>query len=183
MKKQKIKQCVGYVGQATIVIVSLYLFFSVARDIYLYDVEFSDGSDDARWTVPSEGWNTGDSIELLIWGVYILVTSSHLITYFRQLSCNRDFNKWALPTFNIKGMRILSAILSILFILFVMWFDIIMPEVYTPNISYVDYKERSYYEEIDSFWSFWIYSKWIMFTLCTTTHLLMYISVKITNKK
>ena len=48
------RKYIGYAGQIAIVFVSLYLLFTVGMDFYLYDVEYSDGSDDARWTIPNE---------------------------------------------------------------------------------------------------------------------------------
>lgn len=57
MNKLIIKRYIGYAGQVGIVLVSLYLLFTVGMDFYLYDVEYSDGSDDARWTIPKESWD------------------------------------------------------------------------------------------------------------------------------
>ena len=48
------RKYIGYAGQIAIVFVSLYLLFTVGMDFYLYDVEYSDGSDDARWTIPND---------------------------------------------------------------------------------------------------------------------------------
>ena len=57
MDKLIIRKYIGYAGQVGIVLVSLYLLFTVGMDFYLYDVEYSDGSDDARWTIPKESWD------------------------------------------------------------------------------------------------------------------------------
>ena len=42
------RKYIGYAGQIAIVLVSLYLLYTVGMDFYLYDVEYSGGSDDAR---------------------------------------------------------------------------------------------------------------------------------------
>ena len=68
------RKYIGYAGQMAIVFVSLYLLFTVGMDFYLYDVEYSDGSDDARWTIPNESWDYENTIGLLLWGFYLLVT-------------------------------------------------------------------------------------------------------------
>ena len=116
------RKYIGYAGQIAIVFVSLYLLFTVGMDFYLYDVEYSDGSDDARWTIPNESWDYENTIGLLWWGFYLLVTGIHLFLYFVRLGSTKKFNMWSLPTFNIGGMRILSVILSLSFILFVFFF-------------------------------------------------------------
>ena len=72
------RKYIGYAGQIAIVFVSLYLLFTVCMDFYLYDVEYSDGSDDARWTIPNESWDYENTIGLLWWGFYLLVTGIHL---------------------------------------------------------------------------------------------------------
>ena len=147
------RKYIGYAGQIAIVFVSLYLLFTVGMDFYLYDVEYSDGSDDARWTIPNESWDYENTIGLL---------------------STKKFNMWSLPTFNIGGMRILSVILSLSFILFVFFFHTTMPEVFTPSISRAEYSEMPYYDGIDSFWSVWISTKWLGFTFFTAFHLLLY---------
>ncbi|MCI5504856.1 MAG: hypothetical protein MR421_00080 [Prevotella sp.] len=168
------RKYIGYAGQIAIVFVSLYLLFTVGMDFYLYDVEYSDGSDDARWTIPNENWDYENTIGLLWWGFYLLVTGIHLFLYFVRLSSTKKFNMWSLPTFNIGGMRILSVILSLSFILFVFFFHTTMPEVFTPSISRAEYSEMGYYDGIDSFWSVWISTKWLGFTFFTAFHLLLY---------
>ena len=178
MNKQIFKQYIGYAGQVGIVLVSLYLLFTVGMDFYLYDVEYSDGSDDARWTIPKESWDYENTIGLFWWGFYLLVTGFHLFLYFLRLSSKKKFNMWALPTFNIDGMRILSAILSLFFIIFVFFFHTTMPEVYTPSVSRAEYSEMPYYDGIDSFWSAWIFTKWMAFAFFTTLHLLLYILLR-----
>ncbi|MCM1510942.1 MAG: hypothetical protein NC116_09540 [Clostridium sp.] len=110
-------------------------------DFYLYDVEYSDGSDDARWIIPNEGWSYENTVGLFWWGFYLLVTSTHLYLYFKQLSGMEKFNPWALPTFSIANMKILSGVLSIFFVIFVFFFDTTMPEVFTPSVTYADYKD------------------------------------------
>ena len=168
------RKYIGYAGQIAIVFVSLYLLFTVGMDFYLYDVEYSDGSDDARWTIPNESWDYENTIGLLWWGFYLLVTGIHLFLYFVRLSSTKKFNMWSLPTFNIGGMRILSVILSLSFILFVFFFHTTMPEVFTPSISRAEYSEMPCYDGIDSFWSVWISSTWLGFTFFTAFHLLLY---------
>ena len=168
------RKYIGYAGQIAIVFVSLYLLFTVGMDFYLYDVEYSDGSDDARWTIPNESWDYENTIGLLWWGFYLLVTGIHLFLYFVRLGSTKKFNMWSLPTFNIGGMRILSVILSLSFILFVFFFHTTMPEVFTPSISRAEYSEMPYYDGIDSFWSVLISTKWLGFTFFTAFHLLLY---------
>ena len=172
------RKYIGYAGQIAIVFVSLYLLFTVGMDFYLYDVEYSDGSDDARWTIPNESWDYEDTLGLLWWGFYLLVTGIHLFLYFVRLSSTKKFNMWSLPTFNIGGMRILSVILSLSFILFVFFFHTTMPEVFTPSISRAEYSEMPYYDGIDSFWSVWISTKWMAFSFFMTLHLLIYILIR-----
>lgn len=178
MNKLIIKRYIGYAGQVGIVLVSLYLLFTVGMDFYLYDVEYSDGSDDARWTIPKESWDYENTIGLLWWGFYLLVTGTHLFLYFVRLSSMKKFNMWSLPTYNIDGMRILSAILSLSFLLLVFFFHTTMPEVFTPSISRAEYSEMPYYDGIDSFWSVWISTKWMVFAFFTTLHLLLYILLR-----
>ncbi|MCI7556967.1 MAG: hypothetical protein MST03_09310 [Bacteroidales bacterium] len=60
------RKYIGYAGQIAIVFVSLYLLFTVGLDFYLYDVEYSGGSDDARWTIPNESWDYEDTLGLLV---------------------------------------------------------------------------------------------------------------------
>ena len=178
MNKLIIKRYIGYAGQVGIVLVSLYLLFTVGMDFYLYDVEYSDGSDDARWTIPNESWDYENTIGLFWWGFYLLVTGVHLFLYFLRLSSKKNFNMWALPTFNIDGMRILSAILSLFFILFVFFFHTTMPEVFTPSMSRAEYSDMPCYDGIDSFWSVLISTKWMAFSFFTTLHLLIYILIR-----
>ena len=168
------RKYIGYAGQIAIVFVSLYLLFTVGMDFYLYDVEYSDGSDDARWTIPNESWDYENTIGLLWWGFYLLVTGIHLFLYFVRLGSTKKFNMWSLPTFNIGDMRILSVILSLSFILFVFFFHTTMPEVFTPSISRAEYSEMPYYDGIDSFWSVSISTKWLGFTFFTAFNLLLY---------
>ena len=178
MNKLIIKRYIGYAGQVGIVLVSLYLLFTVGMDFYLYDVEYSDGSDDARWTIPNESWDYENTIGLLWWGFYLLVTGIHLFLYFVRLSRMKKFNMWSLPTFNIDGMRVLSAILSLSFILLVFFFHTTMPEVFTPSMSRAEYSDMPCYDGIDSFWSVWISTKWMAFSFFTTLHLLIYILIR-----
>ena len=147
-------------------------------DFYLYDVEYSDGSDDARWTIPKERWDYESTIGLFWWGFYLLVTGIHLFLYFVRLSRMKKFNMWSLPTFNIDGMRVLSAILSLSFILLVFFFHTTMPEVFTPSMSRAEYSDMPCYDGIDSFWSVWISTKWMAFSFFTTLHLLLYILLR-----
>lgn len=168
------RKYIGYAGQIAIILVSLYLLYTVAMDFYLYDVEFSDGSDDARWTMPKERWDRENTVGLFWWGFYLLVTGTHLFLYFKRLSSMKKFNVWALPTFNIGGMKILSGVLSAFFLLFVFFFHTTMPEVYTPSVSYIEYKEMPYYNGIDSFWAMVFFGAWEKFTFWTTVHLLLY---------
>lgn len=168
------RKYIGYAGQIAIVLVSLYLLYIVGMDFYLYDVEYSGGSDDARWTIPKEGWDDGNTISLLWWGFYFFVTGTHLFLYFKRLSSMKEFNVWALPTFDIDGIRILSGLHSAFFIIFVFFFHATMPEVFTPSISRAEYSEMPYYDGIDSFWSVWISTKWLGFTFFTAFHLLLY---------
>lgn len=172
------RKYIGYAGQMAIVFVSLYLLFTVGMDFYLYDVEYSDGSDDARWTIPNESWDYENTIGLLLWGFYLLVTGIHLFLYFVRLSSMKKFNMWSLPTFNIDGMRVLSAILSLSFILLVFFFHTTMPEVFTPSMSRAEYSDMPCYDGIDSFWSVWISTKWMAFSFFTTLHLLIYILIR-----
>ena len=172
------RKYIGYAGQIAIVFVSLYLLFTVGMDFYLYDVEYSDGSDDARWTIPNESWDYENTIGLLWWGFYLLVTGIHLFLYFVRLSRMKKFNMWSLPTFNIDGMRVLSAILSLSFILLVFFFHTTMPEVFTPSMSRAEYSDMPCYDGIDSFWSVWISTKWMAFSFFTTLHLLLYILLR-----
>ena len=178
MNKLIIKRYIGYAGQVGIVLVSLYLLFTVGMDFYLYDVEYSDGSDDARWTIPKESWDYESTIGLFWWGFYLLVTGIHLFLYFVRLSRMKKFNMWSLPTFNIDGMRVLSAILSLSFILLVFFFHTTMPEVFTPSMSRAEYSDMPCYDGIDSFWSVWISTKWMAFSFFTTLHLLLYILLR-----
>lgn len=178
MNKLIIKRYIGYAGQVGIVLVSLYLLFTVGMDFYLYDVEYSDGSDDARWTIPKERWDYESTIGLFWWGFYLLVTGIHLFLYFVRLSSMKKFNMWSLPTFNIDGMRVLSAILSLSFILLVFFFHTTMPEVFTPSMSRAEYSDMPCYDGIDSFWSVWISTKWMAFSFFTTLHLLLYILLR-----
>ena len=178
MNKQIIKRYIGYAGQVGIVLVSLYLLFTVGMDFYLYDVEYSDGSDDARWTIPKESWDYESTIGLFWWGFYLLVTGIHLFLYFVRLSSMKKFNLWSLPSFNIDGMRVLSAILSLSFILLVFFFHTTMPEVFTPSMSRAEYSDMPCYDGIDSFWSVWISTKWMAFSFFTTLHLLIYILIR-----
>lgn len=178
MNKLIIKRYIGYAGQVGIVLVSLYLLFTVGMDFYLYDVEYSDSSDDARWTIPKERWDYESTIGLFWWGFYLLVTGIHLFLYFVRLSRMKKFNMWSLPTFNIDGMRVLSAILSLSFILLVFFFHTTMPEVFTPSMSRAEYSDMPCYDGIDSFWSVWISTKWMAFSFFTTLHLLIYILIR-----
>ena len=178
MNKLIIKRYIGYAGQVGIVLVSLYLLFTVGMDFYLYDVEYNDGSDDARWTIPKERWDYESTIGLFWWGFYLLVTGIHLFLYFVRLSSMKKFNMWSLPTFNIDGMRVLSAILSLSFILLVFFFHTTMPEVFTPSMSRAEYSDMPSYDGIDSFWSVWISTKWMAFAFFTTLHLLLYILLR-----
>ena len=178
MNKLIIKRYIGYAGQVGIVLVSLYLLFTVGMDFYLYDVEYSDGSDDARWTIPKERWDYESTIGLFWWGFYLLVTGIHLFLYFVRLSRMKKFNMWSLPTFNIDGMRVLSAILSLSFILLVFFFHTTMPEVFTPSMSRAEYSDMPCYDGIDSFWSVWISTKWMAFSFFMTLHLLIYILIR-----
>ena len=178
MNKLIIKRYIGYAGQVGIILVSLYLLFTVGMDFYLYDVEYSDGSDDARWTIPKERWDYESTIGLFWWGFYLLVTGIHLFLYFVRLSRMKKFNMWSLPTFNIDGMRVLSAILSLSFILLVFFFHTTMPEVFTPSMSRAEYSDMPCYDGIDSFWSVWISTKWMAFSFFTTLHLLLYILLR-----
>lgn len=166
------KKYIGYAGQIAIVLVSIYLLYTVGVDFYLYDVEFSDGSDDARWIIPKERWDKENTVGLFWWGFYLFVTGTHLFLYFKRLSSMKKFNVWALPTFNIAGMKILSGILSAFFLLFVFFFHTTMPEVYTPSVSRAEYSDMLYYNGIDSFWAIVIVSAWVKFTFWTTIHLL-----------
>ena len=178
MNKLIIKRYIGYAGQVGIVLVSLYLLFTVGMDFYLYDVEYSGGSDDARWTIPKERWDYESTIGLFWWGFYLLVTGIHLFLYFVRLSSMKKFNMWSLPTFNIDGMRVLSTILSLSFILLVFFFHTTMPEVFTPSMSRAEYSDMPCYDGIDSFWSVWISTKWMAFSFFTTLHLLIYILIR-----
>ena len=178
MNKLIIKRYIGYAGQVGIVLVSLYLLFTVGMDFYLYDVEYNDGSDDARWTIPKERWDYESTIGLFWWGFYLLVTGIHLFLYFVRLRSMKKFNMWSLPTFNIDGMRVLSAILSLSFILLVFFFHTTMPEVFTPSMSRAEYSDMPCYDGIDSFWSVWISTKWMAFAFFTTLHLLLYILLR-----
>lgn len=161
------RKYIGYAGQIAIVLVSLYLLYIVGMEIYLYNVVFSDGS-------PEERWDKENTVDLFGWGFYLFVTGSHLFLYFKQLSSMKKFNVWALPTFNIGGMKILSGILSAFFLLFVFFFHTAMPEVYTPNVSRAECSGMPYYHEIDSFMAWMIYQPWCLFTFWTTVHLLLY---------
>lgn len=172
------RKYIGYAGQIAIVLVSLYLLYTVAMDFYLYDVEFSDGSDDARWTMPKERWDRENTVGLFWWGFYLLVTGTHLFLYFKRLSSMKKFNVWALPTFNIDGMKILSGVLSAFFLLFVFFFHTTMPEVYTPSVSYIEYKEMPY-NGIDSFWARVFFGAWEKFSFWTTVHLLFTLSLSV----
>lgn len=172
------RKYIGYAGQIAIVLVSLYLLYTVAMDFYLYDVEFSDGSDDARWTMPKERWDRENTVGLFWWGFYLLVTGTHLFLYFKRLSSMKKFNVWALPTFNIDGMKILSGVLSAFFLLFVFFFHTTMPEVYTPSVSYIEYKEMPY-NGIDSFWARVFLGAWEKFSFWTTVHLLFILSLSV----
>lgn len=172
------RKYIGYAGQTAIVLVSLYLLYTVAMDFYLYDVEFSDGSDDARWTMPKERWDRENTVGLFWWGFYLLVTGTHLFLYFKRLSSMKKFNVWALPTFNIDGMKILSGVLSAFFLLFVFFFHTTMPEVYTPSVSYIEYKEMPY-NGIDSFWARVFFGAWEKFSFWTTIHLLFILSLSV----
>lgn len=176
------RKYIGYAGQIAIVLVSLYLLYTVAMDFYLYDVEFSDGSDDARWTMPKERWDRENTVGLFWWGFYLLVTGTHLFLYFKRLSSMKKFNVWALPTFNIEGMKILSGVLSAFFLLFVFFFHTTMPEVYTPSVSYIEYKEMPY-NGIDSFWARVFFGAWEKFTFWTTVHLLFIFMLSLSVRK
>ena len=172
------RKYIGYAGQIAIILVSLYLLYTVGMDFYLYDVEFSDGSDDARWTMPKERWDRENTVGLFWWGFYLFVTGTHLFLYFKRLSSMKKFNVWALPTFNIDGMKILSGILSAFFLLFVFFFHTTMPEVYTPSVSYIKYKEMPY-NGIDSFWARVFFGAWEKFSFWTTVHLLFILSLSV----
>lgn len=176
------RKYIGYAGQIAIVLVSLYLLYTVAMDFYLYDVEFSDGSDDARWTMPKERWDRENTVGLFWWGFYLLVTGTHLFLYFKRLSSMKKFNVWALPTFNIDGMKILSGVLSAFFLLFVFFFHTTMPEVYTPSVSYIEYKEMPY-NGIDSFWARVFWGAWEKFSFWTTVHLLFIFMLSLSVRK
>lgn len=177
------RKYIGYAGQIAIILVSLYLLYTVGMDFYLYDVEFSDGSDDARWTMPKERWDKENTVGLFWWGFYLLVTGTHLFLYFKRLSSMKKFNVWALPTFNIEGMKILSGVLSAFFLLFVFFFHTTMPEVYTPSVSYIEYKEMPYYNGIDSFWAMAFFGAWEKFTFWTTVHLLFIFMLSLSVRK
>lgn len=165
MNKQIFKQYIGYAGQVGIVLVSLYLLFAIAMDFYLYDIECSGGTDDASWTVLNEGWDYRDTIGLCLCGFYLLVTGTHLFLYFQRLSSKKKYNMWALPTFNIDGMRILSATLSVFFILFVVFF-------HTFIFNIMIHGDRS----IDHFWVvLYIFFTWLGFTFFTSLHLFLYL--------
>lgn len=177
------RKYIGYAGQIAIVLVSLYLLYTVAMDFYLYDVEFSDGSDDARWTMPKERWDKENTVGLFWWGFYLLVTGTHLFLYFKRLSSMKKFNVWALPTFNIEGMKILSGVLSAFFLLFVFFFHTTMPEVYTPNVSRAECSGMPYYNGIDSFWAMVFFGAWEKFTFWTTVHLLFIFMLSLSVRK
>lgn len=166
------RKYIGYAGQIAIVLVSLYLLYIVGMEIYLYNVVFSDGS-------PEERWDRENTVGLFWWGFYLLVTGTHLFLYFKRLSSMKKFNVWALPTFNIEGMKILSGVLSAFFLLFVFFFHTTMPEVYTPSVSYIEYKEMPYYNGIDSFWAMVFLGAWEKFTFWTTVHLLFILSLSV----
>ena len=176
------RKYIGYAGQIAIVLVSLYLLYIVGMDFYLYDVEYSGGSDDARWTIPKEGWDDGNTISLLWWGFYLFVTGTHLFLYFKRLSSMKEFNVWALPTFDIDGIRILSGLHSAFFIIFVFFFHATMPEVFIPSVSYEEYGDMSYYKGIDMFWTTLIAIGWMIFYFFTALHLLLYTINRAVNK-
>lgn len=182
MKATTIRKYIGYAGQVGIVLVSLYLLYTVAMGFYLYDIEFSGGSDDARWTIPNRHWDSEDTVSLIFWGLYLLVTGTHMFLYFSRLSSMKEFNMWALPSCNIGDMKILSAILSLILILFVIFFDTNMPEVFTSSVTRAEYSEMPYYDGIDSFWAVWVSGKWMIFTFLTSLHLYLYIVIKHTRQ-
>lgn len=170
------RKYIGYAGQIAIILVSLYLLYIVGMEIYLYNVVFSDGS-------PEERWDKENTVDLFGWGFYLFVTGSHLFLYFKRLSSMKKFNVWALPTFNIEGMKILSGVLSAFFLLFVFFFHTTMPEVYTPSVSYIEYKEMPYYNGIDSFWAMVFFGAWEKFTFWTTVHLLFIFMLSLSVRK
>lgn len=174
MKTNIVRKYIGYTGLVMIIFVSFYLLFSVGMGLYLYDIESSDGTDDARWRIERVGWDCSDTVAILMLGFYLLVIGVHLFLFFKRLSSMEKFNMWALPTFNIEGMRILSCFLSVMFILFVFFFDTTLPEIFTPSVSILDYKEMDQFVGIDSFSVLLISLVWIVFTLFTSLHLLLY---------
>lgn len=179
---------IGYVGQIFVAFVSLYLFYHVAHDLALYDIEYSEGSDDARWRIDGT-LNKYDIYGLIFWGIYLISTCSQLLLYFRQLiTSDKECSWWSLPTFNIGKSNTFSVTLSFLFsatfLVAAIWFDSIMPEVFMPQITYSEMKELHYgYPGIDSFEAATIRFFWFIFTLFSTIHLFVYSIMALLRKR
>lgn len=177
METGVVRKWIGYAGQVVIVLVSIYLLYVVGRDLYLYDVLDDDkGTDDAaRWVSQKEeaGWGSEDTFCFLLWGFYLSVTGAHLFLYFRKLSSMENFNMWALPAFDISRMKILSGILSGLFLSCVFFFHVTMPEVFTPGLTPGEYGNGTIIRYDLVHVANGIGGNWAIFTLITPIPLLL----------
>lgn len=185
--KYPLVKIIGYAGQIIVVIVTIYLFIQVWQDHTLYDVEYSDGSDDARWRVDGT-LSEYDVYELIFWAIYLLVSKLPFFLYFVKLAQkDNKLSWWTLPIFDIRKSNLVfpafSALLSITYLSIVLWFDNIMPEVFTPTITYYEMKElHNFYPGIDSFWAATYRFYWMIFNLYFMVHTIVYV-LRHCNKK
>lgn len=177
MKNSLTCKYLGYVGIALVVLAHLVLFLYVAYGLAMYDIEESPGTSDERWRVEG-GFYSGDCVALIIWGVYLLVTCYHLCNYFAQLLKPEARNRyWTLPTFDIASAKILSLVLSLLFIGCVVWFDYAMLEVFVPRVNRDDMVSAHCPIGLLS-WDAMVRSLyWLAFTGLSSIHMLIYIQL------
>lgn len=172
MKNSLICKCFGYAGIASVVLVRMVLFLYVAYGLVMYDINESPGTSDERWRVDGS-FGSGDCVALIIWGLYLLVTGYHICRYFAKLlKYEAGIHYWTLPSFDIESKKILSLVLSLLFVGCVVWIDLKMPEVFYPLVDRDNMVAAgrpigllSWDAMVRSFY-------WIIFTIYSSIHLL-----------
>lgn len=186
--KESRHKTIGYIGQAIVLFASLYLFFYVGHDLSLYDIEYSDGYGDARWRVAG-GLDEYEVYGLISWGIFLVSACTHILLYFWQYIKSIDGRKWwTLPTFNIGSSNaFLSAVsftLSAFFLMMVVLLACVMPVVFMPSITYHEMKELHYgYPGFDSYEAAMITSCWMIVTLYSTFHLIVYGIITLLRKR
>lgn len=186
--KESRHKTIGYIGQAIVLFATLYLFFYVAHDLALYDIEYSDGSGNARWRVAG-CLDEYEVYGLIFWGIFLVTACTHILLYFWQYIKPIDGRKWwALPTFCIGSSNffyaIISFILSAFFLMMVVLLVCVMPKVFMPSITYPEMKELHYgYPGFDSYEAAIITSCWMIVTLYSTFHLIFYGMIKLLRKR